>query len=92
MLVPLGKEFTDDPSVVTILASPDVNGVFEIPANITRIEDDDKSFIHSLVYGNLPTKSFARSLPYSVSSSSISYLLVPLSKHVSQWYCLHIFL
>ena len=41
MLAPLGKDFTDDPSVVTIPASPDVNGVFEIPANITRIEDDD---------------------------------------------------
>ena len=41
MLVPLGKDFTDDPSVVTIPASPDVNGVFELPANITRIEDDD---------------------------------------------------
>ena len=50
LLAPLGKDFTDNPSVVTIPASPDRSGVFEIPANITTIEDDeinefDQSFI-----------------------------------------------
>ena len=50
MLVSLGKDFTDDPSVVTIPASPDQSGVFEIPANFTTIDDDeidefDQSFI-----------------------------------------------
>ena len=50
LLVPLGKDFTDNPSVVTIPASPDRSGVFEIPANFTTIEDDeidefDQSFI-----------------------------------------------
>ena len=41
MLVPLGKDFTDVLSVVIIPASPDVNGVFEIPANVTTITDDE---------------------------------------------------
>ena len=41
VLVPLGKDFTDDSSVVTIPASPDVNGEFEIPANFTTIIDDE---------------------------------------------------
>ena len=40
MLVPLGKDFTDIPSKVTIPASPVVNGIYEIPANFTTIEDD----------------------------------------------------
>ena len=41
VLVPLGKDFTDDPIVFEIPASPDVNGVFEIPANVTDIIDDE---------------------------------------------------
>ena len=50
MLVSLGKDFTDDPSIVTIPASPDRSGVFEIPSSVTHIIDDeidefDQSFI-----------------------------------------------
>ena len=50
MLVSLGKDFTDDPSIVTIPASPNRSGVFEIPSSVTDIIDDeidefDQSFI-----------------------------------------------
>ena len=50
MLVPLGQDFTDDPITFEIPASPDENGVFQIPSSVTDIIDDeidefDQSFI-----------------------------------------------
>ena len=41
MLVPLGKDFTDDPIAFEIPASPDENGVFAIPSSVTDIIDDE---------------------------------------------------
>ena len=41
MLVPLGKDFTDDPIEFEIPASPDKIGVFEIPSSVTDIIDDE---------------------------------------------------
>ena len=63
MLVPLGKDFTDVLSVVIIPASPDVNGVFEIPANVTTITDDEidefqQSFILVAEIGGEVPESF----------------------------------
>ena len=63
MLVPLGKDFTDDPIVVEIPASPDANGVFEIPASVTDIIDDEvdefeQSFILVAEIGSDVPESF----------------------------------
>ena len=41
MLVPLGKDFTDDPIAFEIPASPDENGVFEIYSSVTDVIDDE---------------------------------------------------
>ena len=47
MFVPLGKDFTDDPIAFEIPASPDENGVFEIPSSIIddEIDEFEQSFI-----------------------------------------------
>ena len=63
MLVPLGKDFTDAHVVFEIPASPDVSGVFEIPASVTTIIDDEidefeQSFILVSEIGSEVPESF----------------------------------